>query len=71
MSEGMRLCPFCKSEGRDMRFDDTTSWTGRGSQHICTTLRHWCKREEDTFVDTGITIRARDKEDCIRVWNNE
>ena len=70
MTEELKPCPFCGSEGRETRFDDTGHWTGMRSQHISTSMKHFCtKPDDDNFVDTSIQIRGRDKADCIARWN--
>jgi len=68
MTDKIIPCPLCGSD--EIVIDPQTYWTGRSSQVISVTLRHWCKDfSKDNFDKKSITIRARSEEAAIALWN--
>lgn len=63
-------CPLCG--GGENRFDlDGQTWLGMGySAPQYVHLRHFCDRpKEDNFIQGLITIRARDLDQAVAIWN--
>lgn len=68
MSEPVALspCPFCK--GGEFRFDESTHWTGRGSELLNVKLRHWCERRPNCPPST-IELVAKTEDEVRDLWN--
>ena len=63
----LKPCPFCN--GVHTQIEEQTYWTGMRNNITGYTLRHWCEKSEDSYINGSITFRTRTKEQAEKIWN--
>lgn len=67
LNEELKPCPFCG--GVETRIKEETYWTGMRAEVISATVYHHCDRNEERPLQSYLQIKAKTKEEAIKLWN--